>query len=557
METKNLPVGIEDFKKLRQRNYYYVDKTDFIAETFKDEVALYTRPRRFGKTLTMSMLKYFYSVKEKPEKEEDDIFKDLYISRNEEAKRHRNRYPVICLSFKDLERDNFSSFLYGLSEKMRELYYSFPELKNSDKLNDLEKEKYSLYTSGTVNPDQLLDSLRILSKCLSSHYGENAIILIDEYDVPLERSFKYGFYEEMTRFMRLFLSSALKTNDYLEKAILTGCLRISQESIFTGLNNFSVFSVMEKKAASSFGFTQEEVNRMYSEYGFSDKLPKVRKWYDGYLFGGIEIYNPWSALQFLQALNQDSNEDPVSYWANTSSNTLVTRYIENADRQMMEEFQNLADGKTIEKEIFPNLTYREMENPDNIYSFLLLTGYLKAVKKGRGKNTWKLKIPNLEVKEIYEQHFNKIFTKTKKILVPELLIALKNNDNQKIQKLVTELLDRYISFFDNHEDYYHGFMTGLFSNRYGWDVQSNLESGDGRFDIRLISDDNQNLIILECKKSDTPDDLEKDAAEGLEQIHKKRYLNNARTEHYPNRLGYGISFHKKNCCVKNNEILKG
>lgn len=411
---KKLPVGVENFREMIDRTYYYVDKTSFIAQTFDDKVALYTRPRRFGKTLNLSMLEYFYSIKEKPKDEKDDIFLGLNISKNGEAKKYRNRYPVISLSLKDVEGDTFDIALSFLSSRIQEIAGSFQELYDSEYLSDTDKKQLQRYEEGTTDYVDLANSLRFYSRCLAKHYKEKVIILIDEYDEPLDKSYQHNYHDQMNGFIRSFLSSALKSNDSLEKGILTGCLCISSESVITGLNNLSVYSIMDKKAASAFGFTQEEVSQMYTEYGFADKLPEVHKWYDGYQFGGVEIYNPWSALQYLNALLEDPDEKPVSYWANSSSNHLVTQCIENADQQMMDDFQALINGKSIVKKIRPNLTYRDMEDSDNVYSFLLLTGYLKTVKKGTEKNTFELKIPNLEVKEIYEEHFNQYFGKLKK-----------------------------------------------------------------------------------------------------------------------------------------------
>lgn len=402
---KEIPVSIEDFKELIDGNNYYIDKTDLIEATFHENAVLYTRPRRFGKTLNMSMLYYFYSMHETKNRY---LFDGLRISSSAEALKHQNQYPVIFLSLKDISDSDFPSAMESFADIIRETFSRFPELQSSSKLSKHEKDKLDLFLSSSASFVDLKNSLRFLTECLYKHHGAKSVILIDEYDVPLNKAWTYSYYDEMCEFIRSMFSRALKSNMYLKKTILTGCLRISKESIFTGLNNLKVCSISDTSSSEYFGFTQQEIDDLYTSFGFADKLWLVKKWYDGYRFGRTEIYNPWSALMYLDNLINDSEAEPEAYWANSSENAIILECLKNSSPQTRQEFDDLIHGKSIVKPIREELTYREISNPANIYSFLLLTGYLKSIgKTDRRQN--ELMIPNLEVRTIYEDQFQSYF----------------------------------------------------------------------------------------------------------------------------------------------------
>lgn len=544
--AKKIPVGIEDFKKLIEGGFYYVDKTDFIEETLAENIVLYTRPRRFGKTLNMSMLYYFYSMQEK---DNHSLFDGLKISRSNEAARHQNQYPVIFLTLKDISDRDFSSALEGFSSLISDVFSEFWELADSDKLLENEKKMFKQYMQGTADSIQLKKSLLFLTKCLYKHFGKPAVVLIDEYDVPLNKAWENGYYDEMCEFIRSLFSLVLKSNKYLEKAVLTGCLRISRESIFTGLNNLTVRSVSDLGSASYFGFTQQEINELYTAYGFANKLPLVKKWYDGYRFGRLEIYNPWSTLQYLHDLIRDSEAQPQAYWANSSGNAIVMNYIRNAGVQTRQEFEDLIHGKSVIKPIREELTYREMENPANIYSFLLLTGYLKSIGKKDGRQN-ELMIPNQEVREIYEEQFSLYFENLIGRTKDAVFKAMLSQSPEEVHYYLDMLLKRNTSYFDSAEKFYHGLMLGLLLDC-GYYITSNQESGDGRYDILLSPEQvNKPMILIELKHTSDENKLEAEAISALKQIKKRRYMENPKYDKFPVKIGYGISFNKKDCCVK-------
>ena len=382
--------------------------------------------------------------------------------------------------------------------------------------------------------------------CLYKHYHQKVIILIDEYDVPLQSAYQNNYYDEMVDFLRSIFSSALKTNDALEKGIMTGCLRISKESIFTGLNNFSSYSVLNNISNEYFGFTEGEVKQMLKDYNLSDSMDEVKEWYDGYMFGNLEIYNPWSTLMYVKNKRYDSCFKATSFRANTSSNDLVVNYIQNGDKKLRQEFELLMNGQSLIKYIKPELTYREMDNINNIYSFLLLTGYLKVIKD-LGDNQYELIIPNKEVYEIYKQSFMSYFEDYTTSRKNELYQELINGDTQKINELLNDILIRSISYYDNQESFYHGFLAGLLND---YEVISNRESGYGRFDLCVLPDNILGTVVLiECKHSASEDDLINDAKEGAKQILDQKYLEEKRFKKYENAVGYGISFCKKQCYV--------
>lgn len=508
---KLLPTGIENFKTMIDKSAYYVDKTNFIEDVLSEQVVSYTRPRRFGKTLNMSMLYYFFSIKEK---ENAYLFDGLNISKNKEALKVQNKYPTIFISLKEMKSLTFDAQISSFSNVIYELLEKNLEILSSDQLSDTTKDILNKLHNRSSCIDDLKISLRVITNALYTYYHQKIIVLIDEYDVPLQAAYQNNYYEEMVEFLRSVFSSTLKTNDALEKGVMTGCLRISKESIFTGLNNIS---------SEFFGFTELEVKQLLKDYNLSEKMGEVKKWYDGYQFGNKEIYNPWSTLMYVKNITQDVSFKPISFWANTSGNDLVVKYIQNGDKKLRKEFDVLMSGQSLIKYIKPELTYREMDNINNIYSFLLLTGYLKVIKD-RGENQYELVIPNKEVYEIYKQSFMSYFEDYTTSKKNELYQELVDGDAKKVNLLLNDILLRSISYFDNQESFYHGFLVGLLND---YEVVSNRESGNGRFDVCVLPENILGTVVLiECKHSISEDDLIDDAKEGARQIVKKNILKN-------------------------------
>ena len=538
---KLLPIGIENFKELIDKNYYYVDKTNLIANIINEKVVLYTRPRRFGKTLNMSMLYYFFSIKEK---NNAYLFDYLNISKNKNALKHQNKYPTIFISLKEMKNSTFDAQVSSFGDIIKNVILQNKELLESVYVD--ESDRIILqdfrFLKGTLN--QLKYSLKTISRCLYNHYHQKVIILIDEYDVPLQSSYQNNYYDEMVEFLRNVFSSALKTNDALEKSILTGCLRISKESIFTGLNNFKAYSILYKSKNEFFGFNENEVKQLLEDYQLSSYMDEVKEWYDGYLFGNIEIYNPWSTLMYVDSKLDNVTNQPVSFWANTSGNDLVVNYIQNGSDELHEEFEQLIQGQSLEKYIKPELTYREMDNINNIYSFLLLTGYLRVIED-LGENKYKLVIPNKEVYEIYKQSFMSYFEDYTFVRKEDLYQCLVREDVDQANEILGDILSRSISYFDNQESFYHGFLTGLFS---GKKIKSNREAMHGRFDLCILPKQIfQTALILECKHSKSVKELVSDAKEEARQIIDNKYEDEIINDGYLHVKGYGISFYKKYC----------
>ena len=540
---KLLPTGIENFKTMIDKSADYVDKTNFIEDVLNEQVVSYTRPRRFGKTLNMSMLYYFFSIKEK---ENAYLFDGLNISKNKDALKHQNKYPTIFISLKEMKNLTFDAQISSFSNVIYELLEKNLEILSSDQLSDTTKDiLYKLHNRSSSIED-LKISLRVITNALYTYYQQKVIVLIDEYDVPLQAAYQNNYYEEMVEFLRSVFSSALKTNDALEKGVMTGCLRISKESIFTGLNNFTAYSVLNNISSESFGFTESEVKKLLKDYNLSEKMDEVKKWYDGYQFGNKEIYNPWSTLMYVKNITQDVSFKPISFWANTSGNDIVVKYIQNGDKKLRKEFDVLMNGQSLIKYIKPELTYREMDNINNIYSFLLLTGYLKVIKD-RGENQYELVIPNKEVYEIYKQSFMSYFEDYTTSRKGELYQELVDGDAKKVNLLLNDILLRSISYFDNQESFYHGFLVGLLND---YEVVSNKESGNGRFDVCVLPENILGTVVLiECKHSISEDDLIDDAKEGARQIVEQKYLEEHKFKKYEKAIGYGISFYKKQCYV--------
>ena len=540
---KLLPTGIENFKMMIDKSAYYVDKTNFIEDVLNEQVVLYTRPRRFGKTLNMSMLYYFFSIKEK---ENVYLFDGLNISKNKDALKHQNKYPTIFISLKEMKSLTFDAQISSFSNVIYELLEKNLEILSSDQLSDTTKDILNKLHNRLSSIEDLKISLRVITNALYTYYQQKVIVLIDEYDVPLQAAYQNNYYEEMVEFLRSVFSSALKTNDALEKGVMTGCLRISKESIFTGLNNFTAYSVLNNISSEFFGFTELEVKQLLKDYNLSEKMDEVKEWYDGYQFGNKEIYNPWSTLMYVKNITQDVSFKPISFWANTSGNDIVVKYIQNGDKKLRKEFDVLMSGQSLIKYIKPELTYREMDNINNIYSFLLLTGYLKVIKD-RGENQYELIIPNKEVYEIYKQSFMSYFEDYTTSKKNELYQELVDGDAKKVNLLLNDILLRSISYLDNQESFYHGFLVGLLND---YEVVSNRESGNGRFDVCVLPENILGTVVLiECKYSISEDDLIDDAKEGARQIVEKKYLEEHRFKKYENAVGYGISFYKKQCYV--------
>ncbi len=541
---KLLPIGIENFKELIDKNYYYVDKTNLIANIINEKVVLYTRPRRFGKTLNMSMLYYFFSIKEK---DNAYLFDYLNISKNKDALKHQNKYPTIFISLKEMKNSTFDAQVSSFGDIIKNVILQNKELLESVYVD--ESDRIILqdfrFLKGTLN--QLKYSLKTISRCLYNHYHQKVIILIDEYDVPLQSAYQNNYYDEMVEFLRNIFSSALKTNDALEKSILTGCLRISKESIFTGLNNFKAYSILYKSKNEFFGFNESEVKQLLEDYQLSSYMDEVKEWYDGYLFGNIEIYNPWSTLMYVDSKLDNVTNQPVSFWANTSGNDLVVNYIQNGSDELHEEFEQLIQGQSLEKYIKPELTYREMDNINNIYSFLLLTGYLRVIED-LGENKYKLVIPNKEVYEIYKQSFMSYFEDYTFVRKEDLYQCLVREDVDQANEILGDILSRSISYFDNQESFYHGFLVGLFS---GKKIKSNREAMHGRFDLCILPKQIfQTALILECKHSKSVKELVSDAKEGARQIVDNKYEDEIINDGYLHVKGYGISFYKKYCYIE-------
>ena len=540
---KLLPTGIENFKTMIDKSACYVDKTNFIEDVLNEQVFSYTRPRRFGKTLNMSMLYYFFSIKEK---ENAYLFDGLNITKNKDALKHQNKYPTIFISLKEMKSLTFDAQISSFSNVIYELLEKNLEILSSDQLSDTTKDILNKLHNRSSSVEDLKISLRVITNALYTYYQQKVIVLIDEYDVPLQAAYQNNYYEEMVEFLRSVFSSALKTNDALEKGVMTGCLRISKESIFTGLNNFTAYSVLNNISSESFGFTELEVKQLLKDYNLSEKMDEVKEWYDGYQFGNKEIYNPWSTLMYVKNITQDVSFKPISFWANTSGNDIVVKYIQNGDKKLHKEFDVLMSGQSLIKYIKPELTYREMDNINNIYSFLLLTGYLKVIKD-RGENQYELVIPNKEVYEIYKQSFMSYFEDYTTSRKGELYQELVDGDAKKVNLLLNDILLRSISYFDNQESFYHGFLVGLLND---YEVVSNKESGNGRFDVCVLPENILGTVVLiECKHSISEDDLIDDAKEGARQIVEKKYLEEHKFKKYENTVGYGISFYKKQCYV--------
>lgn len=553
-----LPIGIEDFKELIENNYYYVDKTGLVKELLnnRSKVSLFTRPRRFGKTLSLSMLKYYFEVVYDQNGNKEDkgsLFKGLEImAAGSEYTNHMGQYPVISLSLKSAKQPDFETAYIMLK---RQIADEFRRHKYAaDKLEGNDKRRFELIMNETDQREQYLDALAFLSRVLKGIYGKNTIILLDEYDVPLENAYFKGFYKQMTDFIRSLFESALKTNPNLEFAVITGCLKISKESIFTGLNNLKMVSILDISYSEYFGFTHPEVEHMLQAYDIIGRQEEIKSWYDGYLFGKSEVYNPWSILMYVDSLRQDQDAKPKPYWANTSSNSIIRELVEHADNSVKQEMEILIEGGTIEKPVHEEITYEDIyKTIDNLWNFLFFTGYLKKVSERLEDVTTyiTLGIPNLEVKYIYQNTILDWFgTQIRQKDLTGIYTALLEKNTQQMEKELSKNLMETISFYDYREDYYHGFLGGLLKMMEGYTIKSNRESGLGRSDLLLLSAPYEGIaIIIEIKVAETYAQLEEKAKAALKQMEEKQYDAELRLEGYRHFIKYGISFYKKLCRV--------
>lgn len=560
MEKKNLPVGIEFYKKIIDEAYYYVDKTLMIKELLDRQsyVSLFTRPRRFGKTLALDMLKTFF------EKELDEVGNVLdnrhyfdgmkIMSAGEKYISNMGQYPVIFLSLKSTKQADMATAVWMLKKQIAGEYIRHQYVLSSDHLMEPEKELYHKVISMTDDNRVYADAIAFLSKCLAKYHRQKVILLIDEYDVPLENAYFNGFYDEMVSFIRSLFESALKTNESLKFAIVTGCLRISRESIFTGLNNLDVVSVLNEDYAEYFGFTQDETDSFLQAYDIMDRKNEVKNWYDGYLFGNTEVYNPWSLINYVKDICHKNTEFPKPYWSNTSSNSIVHKLIEKSDDNTKNELEGLVAGGTIEKPVHEDITYEDIyKSQDNLWNFLFFTGYLKAVNKRFEDDIiyLVLKIPNREIRSVYRNKITEWFNnRIKTADFSGLYKAVISGDTKIFEDYLREQLHGSISFMDSAENFYHGFLLGILTGLQGYEKLSNRESGEGRYDIVLKPyDERQPAIILELKRVQRFTEMESMCQEALQQIEDKHYDAGLLDEGYMVIKKYGICFCKKSCMV--------
>lgn len=565
--TLKLPVGIENFEEIRKLGFYYIDKTRLIEQLLQGwgKVTLFTRPRRFGKTLNMSMLKSFFETGT-----DKSLFDGLYISGNKElCDEYMGKYPVIFLSFKGVEGltydEAFDAFVRVIGKEISRVSF----LADSDKLTMLEREQYKGLTiiedgSFVFNKDKLISSLQLLSQMLYKHYGQKVVILIDEYDVPLDKAFQNGYYKDMVSLIRGLFGQALKTNEFLQFAVLTGCLRISKESIFTGLNNFEINSIVDIDHDEQFGFTDDEVMKLLSDYDRSERYPDVKEWYDGYHFGNADIYCPWDVINFAKKLVSDPSARPSAFWINSSGNDMVKRFVDKADQTTRDEIEKLVAGGFVEKQLRLDLTYDEIDNTiDNLWSVLFTTGYLTKIGEVKLPDSesyaYRLVIPNKEVREVFilqiQEWFKAVVVKdddTMKLLSRAIL----DKDEKQITRQLNIVMSRMISILDTKapddmkENFYHGLILGLLrGSNPDWLIKSNRESGDGFSDILIKPEDPDAGIVIEVKYAKEMKNLDAACEAAMAQIKDKRYDETLRDEGRCDILAYGIAFCRKRCRV--------
>ena len=553
-DTLKLPVGIDDFKKIREAGFYYVDKTKLIEQLLQSwgEVTLFTRPRRFSQTLNLRLLQSFFEIGA-----EKSLFQGLYISEKEKlCAEYMGKYPVIFLSLKGVEGLHFADaqkmLMTIINNEVRRHYY----LKTSDKLTVEDRKQFEkMLLNEDVN---LVDSLRLLSQLLYLHYDQKVVILIDEYDVPLDKAFKNGYYQEMVSLIRGLFGQALKTNEFLQFAVLTGCLRVSKESIFTGLNNFEINSIVDIEHEEGFGFTDAEVMQMLKYYHCTNRYSDIKEWYDGYHFGNADIYCPWDVINFVKKLLTDSNAKPSAFWINSSGNDLVKLFVDKADQSTKDEIERLVAGESVTKRIRLDLTYDEIENSiDNVWSVLFTTGYLTNIGNPES-GVYELVIPNREVHEVFVLQIQEWFQRSvaKEESMPEFSKAILEADAEGLQKQLNVIMSRMISVLDTKareeqkENFYHGLLLGLLrGSNPDWLIKSNRESGDGYSDILIEPENPDAGIIIEVKHAASISGLDKACENAMVQIKNRRYDEALRENGRCEILAYGIAFHKKRCRV--------
>ena len=558
--TLKLPVGIENFEEIRKLGFYYIDKTRLIEKFLQSwgEVIIFTRPRRFGKTLNMSMLKSFFEIGT-----DKTLFDGLYISGNKElCDEYMGKYPVIFLSLKDVEGLEFSSakrmLCVVIEREINRHYY----LKTSDALNDVDKSLFTKMLHGQA--DNIEDSIRMLSQLLYKHYGQKVVILIDEYDVPLDKAFQNGYYKEMVSLIRGLFGQALKTNEFLQFAVLTGCLRVSKESIFIGLNNFEINSIVDIDHDEQFGFTDDEVMKLLLDYDRSERYPDVKEWYDGYHFGNADIYCPWDVINFTKKLVTDPSARPSAFWINSSGNDMVKRFVDKADQTTRDEIEKLVAGGFVEKQLRLDLTYDEIDSTiDNLWSVLFTTGYLTKIGEVKVPDSesyaYRLVIPNKEVREVFILQIQEWF---KAVVANEhdtmmlLSKAILDKDEKQIARQLNIVMSRMISILDTKapdamkENFYHGLLLGLLrGSNPDWLIKSNRESGDGFSDILIMPEDPDAGIVIEVKYAKEMKELDAACEAAMAQIKDKRYDEALRDEGRCDILAYGIAFCRKRCRV--------
>lgn len=565
MDKKPLPIGVENFEKLITRGYYYVDKTLMIKDLIdkKGDVNLFTRPRRFGKTLNLSMLQYFFEDSRKldgTKEEYSHLFKGLNIMKEDRKYlSYMGQYPVIKMSLKSAKQPTFELAYLMLIRQIAEEYKRHRFILQGDFLEE-DKARYHKIMTEKAEYGDYVDSIKFLSQCLEQYYGKKVIILMDEYDVPLENAFVERFYKEMLDFIRSLFESALKTNDCLEFAIVTGCLRISKESIFTGMNNLNIISILSDDYNEYFGFKEEEVKAICEYYEMSQKYLILKEWYNGYIFGEANVYNPWSVIQFMSDLRANEHRYPFSYWANTSSNSIVRTLIERADDETKAEIESLIEGKTLIKPIHEDITYDEVyQSMDNLWNFMFFTGYFRKVRLWMDEKTKEkyveLTIPNEEVKYIFRNKIRNWFReKVEERDRTKLFDGIINKDVEQVEKELADMLLETISFNDAYESFYHGFIAGVLTGMKGYIVKSNREGGRGRSDIFIKSVTRRKpAYVIEFKIAEKFDQLEKRAEDALLQIEQRGYARELQDDGYATVIKYGIAFLGKDCLVKMQE----
>ena len=558
MQKKRLPLGMENFEKLMQEEFYYIDKTDLIIELLRNwaEVTLFTRPRRFGKTLNMSMLKSFFSIHS-----DQTLFEGLKVTEETElCEKYMGKFPVIFISLKGIEALTYEDAFHAAVQTINRAASEVDYLEKSNVLSDADKGLFKELLNSEMSAPAFMGSLLTLSRLLTKHHGMKTVILIDEYDVPLAKAFEHGYYEQMVSLIRGFLGNALKTNDNLQFAVLTGCMRISKESIFTGLNNFKILSITDKRFHTAFGFTDTEVRELLHYYGQDEHYETVKEWYDGYHFGGIDVYCPWDVINFCSDHLEDAKLSPKNYWANTSGNSVIRHFIESVNEPQMltrMELERLVNGGMVQKEINQELTYNELyDSIDNLWSTLFMTGYLTQCGEPDG-NRYNLVVPNREIRSIITEHILKMFKdkiKNDGETLNAFCEALMNQRVEKVEELFAEYMRRTISIRDTFaqkptkENFYHGLLLGILGFKEDWSVLSNRESGDGFSDILIQIEDEDIGIVIEVKYAEDGN-LEEECQRAMKQIIDTRYVEALKQEGVHTILKYGIACYKKTCKV--------